>query len=149
MLGDITIADHVYIVTGYTDMRRSIDGLLAIIIDHLHMQPDITSIYLFCGKRCDRIKLLMKEPDGFVLLYKRLDSNMSGRFAGPETLMRSNLSAGNSLIGLCLDSKSSNQKHSKKSVKNALKPLILLAFYCAKWYNYYYKTQEKNNGFSS
>lgn len=84
MLGDITIADHVYIVTGYTDMRRSIDGLLAIIIDHLHMQPDITSIYLFCGKRCDRIKLLMKEPDGFVLLYKRLDSNMSGRFRWPR-----------------------------------------------------------------
>ena len=41
-------------------------------------------VYLFCGKRCDRIKVLMKEPDGFVLLYKRLDSNVQGRFRWPR-----------------------------------------------------------------
>ncbi|MBQ6993005.1 MAG: IS66 family insertion sequence element accessory protein TnpB [Lachnospiraceae bacterium] len=29
------------------------------------------TIYLFCGKRCDRIKILMKEPDGFVLIYSK------------------------------------------------------------------------------
>ena len=84
MLGDITRADNIYVVTGYTDMRRSVDGLLAIVMDHLHMTPDLTSIYLFCGKRCDRIKLLMREPDGFVLLYKRLDSNIQGRFRWPR-----------------------------------------------------------------
>ena len=84
MLGDITRADNIYVVTGYTDMRRSIDGLVSIIIDHLHMVPDLSSIYLFCGKRCDRIKVLMKEPDGFVLLYKRLDSNIQGRFRWPR-----------------------------------------------------------------
>ena len=80
MLGDITRADNIYVVTGYTDMRRSVDDLLAIVMDHLHMTPDLTSIYLFCGKRCDRIKLSLREPDGFVLLYKRLDSNIQGRF---------------------------------------------------------------------
>ena len=68
MLGDITRANNIFVVTGYTDMRRSIDGLMSIVIDHLHMMPDTTSIYLFCGKRCDRIKVLMREPDGFVLL---------------------------------------------------------------------------------
>lgn len=36
-------------------------------------EPNGHSIYLFCGKRCDRIKVLLREPDGFVLLYKRLD----------------------------------------------------------------------------
>ena len=42
MLGDITRADNIYVVTGYTDMRRSVDGLLAIVMDHLHMTPDLT-----------------------------------------------------------------------------------------------------------
>ena len=33
MLGDISLATNVYIVTGYTDMRKSIDGLCAIVMD--------------------------------------------------------------------------------------------------------------------
>ena len=73
MLGDISIADNIYIVTGYTDMRKSIDGLCAIILKQLQTEPDRNAIYLFCGKRCDRIKVLLREPDGYVLLYKRLD----------------------------------------------------------------------------
>ena len=50
------------------------------------MLGDITianNIYLFCGRRCDRIKLILKEPDGMVLLYKRLDV-VSGRFRWPR-----------------------------------------------------------------
>ncbi|MFR6171206.1 MAG: IS66 family insertion sequence element accessory protein TnpB [Blautia sp.] len=39
MLGDITAADGIYIVTGRTDMRKSIDGLCAIVEDQLHMDP--------------------------------------------------------------------------------------------------------------
>lgn len=41
MLGDITAADEIYIVTGRTDMRKSIDGLCAIVEDQLHMDPSI------------------------------------------------------------------------------------------------------------
>lgn len=61
-------------------MRRSIDGLYAIVVDKLNVEPDRRSIYLFCGKRSDRIKILIRENDGYVLLYKRLDSNVKGRF---------------------------------------------------------------------
>ena len=39
MLGDITAADEIYIVTGRTDMRKSIDGLCAVVEDQLHMDP--------------------------------------------------------------------------------------------------------------
>ena len=70
MLGDISSAINVYVITGYTDMRKSIDGLCAIVSDQLKTEPDGHSIYLFCGKRCDRIKILLREPDGYVLLYK-------------------------------------------------------------------------------
>ena len=61
MLGDITAADEIYIVTGRTDMRKSIDGLCAIVEDQLHMDPRRSALYLFCGKRCDRIEALLWE----------------------------------------------------------------------------------------
>ena len=83
MLGDITAADELYIVTGYTDMRKSIDGLCAIVEDQLHMDPRRSALYLFCGKRCDRVKALLWENDGFVLLYKRME--VKGRFRWPRS----------------------------------------------------------------
>ena len=50
MLGDITVADEIYIVTNYTDMRKSIDGLCAVVEDQLKMDPRRSALYLFCGK---------------------------------------------------------------------------------------------------
>ena len=73
MLGDISGVTNIYIITGYTDMRKSIDGLCAIVMDQMKEESDGCSVYLFCGKRCDRVKVLLREPDGYVLLYKRLD----------------------------------------------------------------------------
>lgn len=35
MIGDISFAANIYIVTGYTDMRKSIDGLCAIVVEQL------------------------------------------------------------------------------------------------------------------
>ena len=67
MLGDITAADEIYIVTGRTDMRKSIDGLCAIVEDQLHMDPRRSALYLFCGKRCDRIMKL--HSDNFLAFW--------------------------------------------------------------------------------
>lgn len=53
------------------------------IMQQLKTEPDARSIYLFCGKRCDRIKVLLRERDGFVLLYKRLDV-VQGRYRWPR-----------------------------------------------------------------
>ena len=83
MIGDITAADEIYIVCGYTDMRKSIDGLCAIVEDNLHMDPRSSALFLFCGRRADRLKILMWESDGFVLLYKRL-SVTQGRYRWPR-----------------------------------------------------------------
>lgn len=87
MLGDISVVDDIYIVCGYTDMRKQIDGLCGIIQDKLHMDPKDSkqrALYLFCGRRCDRIKALLYENDGFVLLYKRL-SVSEGRYRWPRS----------------------------------------------------------------
>ena len=59
MLGDISVVDEIYIVCSYTDMRRSIDGLCGSVQENLHMDPRRSALYLFCGRRCDRIKELV------------------------------------------------------------------------------------------
>ena len=74
MLGNITVAENIYIACGYTDMRKSIDGLAAVVQEQFHLDPFSKSLFLFCGKRRDRIKVLLWEGDGFVLLYKRLEN---------------------------------------------------------------------------
>ena len=88
MLADITRADTIYIVTGYTDMRKSIDGLCAIIRDQLQMDPEGRSLFLFCGRKRDRIKAIIKEPDGFVLIYKRLTAQGCYRWPRKKSEVR-------------------------------------------------------------
>ena len=82
MLGDITIAQEIYIACGYTDMRKSIDGLAALVQQQFGMDPQEPKLFMFCGRRCDRIKALLWEKDGFLLMYKRLDN---GKFQWPRT----------------------------------------------------------------
>ena len=60
MLADITGVDAIYIICGYTDMRKAIDGLYSIIKDQLAMDPKSDAMFLFCGKRRDRIKVLRR-----------------------------------------------------------------------------------------
>ena len=82
MLNDYSGSQSVYLVTGYTDLRRGIDGLAGIIENSFQMSPyDKNSLFLFCGRRADRIKGLLFEGDGFLLLYKRLEA---GRFDWPR-----------------------------------------------------------------
>ena len=81
MLSDIINGCQVYLVTGYTDLRRSIDGLATIVQGKLELDPYSKALFLFCGRRCDRIKGLFWEDDGFLLLYKRLDD---GKFQWPR-----------------------------------------------------------------
>ena len=83
MLGDITRVENIYMVCGYTDMRKAIDGLCAVVKETVKRDPQENALFLFCGKRCDRIKALLWEGDGFVLLYKRLEVK-EGRYRWPR-----------------------------------------------------------------
>ena len=74
-------AKSVYIACGYTDMRYSIDGLASLVQQRYKMEPCSRNLYIFCGKRNDRIKAIFWEGDGFALIYKRLES---GRFQWPR-----------------------------------------------------------------
>lgn len=84
---DISNVDAIYIVCGRTDMRKSIDGLCAIIQDQFSMKID-NALYLFCGRKCDRIKAILKEPDGIVMIYKRLTAKGSYRWPRDRSEVR-------------------------------------------------------------
>lgn len=82
VLGDISQAEHIYLACGYTDMRKSVDDLASVVQQNFKLNPFSNSLFLFCGKRCDRMKALYWEGDGFLLLYKRLEN---GKFQWPRT----------------------------------------------------------------
>ena len=76
MLSDFTGADHVYIACGYTDLRRGIDGLAELVRQQFRLDPFSNTLFLFCGRKRDRIKALYWEGNGFLLLYKRLEQGV-------------------------------------------------------------------------
>lgn len=82
MLSDFRGAERIYIACGYTDLRQGIDGLAGIVQQSFNLDPFANTLFLFCGRRRDRLKALYWEGNGFVLLYKRLES---GSFQWPRT----------------------------------------------------------------
>ena len=86
MLNNASGFRKVYIAAGYTDLRRGIDGLASIVKFNFQLDPyEKDILFLFCGRRSDRIKGLVWEGDGFLLLYKRLEL---GGFSWPRTKRR-------------------------------------------------------------
>ena len=81
MLKELSEHTKVYIVTGYTDMRKGIDGLATIVSGKLSLDPFSQSLYLFCGKNARKLKGLLWEGDGFLLLNKRLEN---GKYSWPR-----------------------------------------------------------------
>jgi transposase len=62
-------------------MRKSIDGLLAIVQDELRKDAYTGHLFVFVSRRCDRVKILTWDKGGFVLVYKRLER---GQFKLPH-----------------------------------------------------------------
>jgi transposase len=69
---DFSRVRYYYIACGYTDMRKQIDGLVAVVQLQFQRELDDRSLFLFCGRKADRIKGLYWDGTGYVLLYKRL-----------------------------------------------------------------------------
>lgn len=71
---------RIWLVVGVTDMRKGYDGLSALVQTALNENPFSGQIYVFRGRRGDRIKLLWDSRDGLCLLQKRL---RQGKFVWP------------------------------------------------------------------
>lgn len=81
MIGDLSGVKKIYLITGFTDMRRSVDGLMGLVKDVYSLDPYANAAFFFCGRRADRIKVLHFDNTGMTLLYHRLDE---GRFRWPR-----------------------------------------------------------------
>ena len=83
MLEDAAGIRRVVLACGYVDLRKGVDGLSMIIGDKYRQNPfEKGTLFLFCGRRADRIKGLLWMGNGFLLLYKRFES---GSLSWPRT----------------------------------------------------------------
>lgn len=72
---------RVWLAAGVTDMRKGFDGLSALVQTQLSEDPFSGHLFVFRGRRGDRLKILWWSGDGLCLFYKRLES---GRFVWPQ-----------------------------------------------------------------
>lgn len=71
---------RIFFCTKPTDLRKGFDGLHGLVVEVLRQGPLSGDLFAFLNKRRDRLKLLVWEGDGWLVLYKRLES---GTFAPP------------------------------------------------------------------
>jgi transposase len=72
---------QVFLATEPVDLRRGHDGLCSLVKNTLGLDPFAANLYVFVGRRGDRVKILFWDRGGFVLYYKRLSR---GRFRLPR-----------------------------------------------------------------
>ena len=65
---------HVYICTGYVDLRKSIDGFISITLDDFGLNPFAKTIFCFCGRRSDRAKFLFYDGNCFMMMLRRMEN---------------------------------------------------------------------------
>jgi transposase len=73
---------NIYIRTGYTDMRKQINGLAILAQRELKLNPLSGDLFMFCGRTRRLLKILYWERNGFCLWMKRLEED---RFPWPLT----------------------------------------------------------------
>lgn len=73
---------RVYLCTSPCDMRRSFDGLHALVTNSLQLDALAGHLFVFSNRRRDRIKILYWDRDGFAVWAKRLEE---GTYAMPFT----------------------------------------------------------------
>jgi transposase len=81
MMG-LAAGTRVWLAAGVTDMRLGFDGLAARVQRHLAAEPFSGHVFVFRGRRGDRIKVLWWDGQGLCLFAKRLEQ---GRFVWPST----------------------------------------------------------------
>ncbi|MCQ5365013.1 IS66 family insertion sequence element accessory protein TnpB [Anoxybacillus salavatliensis] len=70
---DELVIEKVYLAQGATDLRKSIDGLAAIVQETFELNPFSSCLFVFCNRSRDKLKILQWDHNGFWLHYRRLE----------------------------------------------------------------------------
>ncbi|MDD2621418.1 MAG: IS66 family insertion sequence element accessory protein TnpB [Syntrophomonadaceae bacterium] len=81
MISEIS-SRQVYLACGNTDLRKSIDGLAVLVKEVFDLDPFSPSLFVFCNRQRDKLKILQWEHNGFWLHYRRLER---GKFEWPTS----------------------------------------------------------------
>jgi len=73
----------VFLYRDFVDFRKSTNGLAAIVEQQMQLSPLDGSVYVFCNKGRDKLKVLYWDKTGFALWYKRLEKD---KFKWPSKL---------------------------------------------------------------
>jgi len=104
---------NVFLAVGTTDLRKSIDGLALIVSEHFHLDPFSKSLFVFCNRKRDKIKILQWDHTGFWLHYKRLEKDT---FQWPDAGGKTHLEVDDRAFRWLLDGLSIQERHAHKPV---------------------------------
>ena len=104
---------RVYLASGVTDMRKSIDGLAAIVSLEFKLDPFSDSLFVFCNRGRDRLKILQWDVNGFWLYYRRLER---GRFKWPVADQSGTVTVTRRELGWLLDGLAIDQRQAHKAL---------------------------------
>lgn len=114
MLNELAAEQRVYLANGYTDMRKSIDGLAVLVQQAFELDPFSPCVFVFCNRQRDKIKILQWQHNGFWLHYRRLER---GRFQWPGTTQQGPLVISRRELNWLLDGLSIMQPRAHEKVE--------------------------------
>ena len=89
-----------YIHRAPVDMRKSINGLAAIVVAEMKLELKSSSLFVFCNERRTRLKILYFDRSGFALWLKRLEDS---KFPWPKRLEKETISVTTRDLALLLE----------------------------------------------
>ncbi|MDD3168908.1 MAG: IS66 family insertion sequence element accessory protein TnpB [Eubacteriales bacterium] len=103
----------VYLCCGHTDMRKSINGLMAVVQEGFSLDPFADALFVFCNRSRNRLKILEWDGDGFWLHFKRLER---GRFRWPAEGESGAMTLDTNELACLIDGARLEKKLSRKEV---------------------------------